>query len=643
MNAGIFKVRKVGDMEWYSRSIICVIIAALAAGAAAGPLNLKVVYPKPEQAIPAVDSTFIFGSVDPAAELTVNGHSVPVHKGGGWLAYLPVQPGPFAFRVRAVKNGVADSLTIPVTLPPLNSYDFDHVFIDRSSLKPSAPLWIRPGDEVTLSFASIPYGNAFCLVQPSGDTIPMRESPPRPYYSGPAIFELPAFPGSQAEEGYPTPVVRGLYEGSFRCRAARGDTLTLIYHLYPPSLPQIVWLIRYGVGAKESIPVDKLLGMPPIIAETSAVAVSFLSMSAPRVVELTDSLTVIRSGPGKGYLCTHQPAGIRAELAGRDGNWLKLRLSECRYGWVPDTAATILPPGTVIPHSYVNRVRTVGANDKVTVIVGTATRHPFQVVENLDEKSLTVLIFGADGNTDWIRYDSADTLVDQITWFQPETGVYGLKIYLATDRIWGYDACYQNNEFCLNVKKSPLRGKGLAGLRFVIDPGHSPEDGAVGPTGLKEKDVNLAVAQRLKQELEQEGAAVILTRADDSPLPLYDRPKVGAREKADIFISIHHNALPDGVNPFVNNGVSSFYYHSHSADLARAVQQSLAKNLGLKDFGWYYGNFAVTRATQYPAILVESAFMMIPEQESLLKTDDFRGKIAEAIVAGVKEFLDSGR
>jgi N-acetylmuramoyl-L-alanine amidase len=89
----------------------------------------------------------------------------------------------------------------------------------------------------------------------------------------------------------------------------------------------------------------------------------------------------------------------------------------------------------------------------------------------------------------------------------------------------------------------------------------------------------------------------------------------------------------------VNNGVSTYYYHPHSEPLAEHVQKALARRIELPDFGLYYGNFAVIRPTEYPAILVECAFMMIPEQEALLRTENFQKKIAGAIVEGIKDFL----
>jgi N-acetylmuramoyl-L-alanine amidase len=607
------------------------LIFAIAATSAAGPLNLNVVYPKPDQNIAAVDSTFIFGSVEPGSILSINDNPIDVHRGGGWLAFLPMHPGIFDFFLRAVKDSITDTLTLTVYLPELPDYSYDSLYLSPGSFKPSSPLWVMAGDRVDVSFSGTPYCNAFCLIENTGDTIPMKEALPQNYYWGRSVFDdagelLPGVPDSL--------LIRGIYEGSFDVPDIDDDSLRLIYHIYPPSLNQMIEMLRNDRDFRfKALSFRNMATFVPVKVDTSR-AIRVLPQNIHTVVELTDSITVIRSGPRKGYIYIHQPAGIRAELAGKDGKWLKLKLSEYQYGWIPDTAAVILPPGTIPPHSYISSIRSRSLDDRVSIEVSTSAKHPFRIVENIDEKSITLFIYGADSDTDWIRYDSRDSLIDHIVWFQSEPGVYGLKIYLTSDRIWGYDGYYVGNKLHFDIRKFPSHTSDLYDIRFVIDPGHSLDDGAVGPTGLTEKEANLLIAKQLRKDLRREGAEVILTRSGDTSLPLYDRPKIAVREKADIFISIHNNALPDGTNPFVNNGVSTYYYHPHSAALARAVQHSMARSLGLNDIGWYYGNFAVNRPTQYPAILVECAFMMIPEQEAMLKTKRFHKKVPQESIKG---------
>ena len=150
---------------------------------------------------------------------------------------------------------------------------------------------------------------------------------------------------------------------------------------------------------------------------------------------------------------------------------------------------------------------------------------------------------------------------------------------------------------------------------------------------------SLGIALAFREKLQSKNVRVIMTRDDSSHVPLYDRPAIAKINDADLFISIHNNAVPDGVNPFTNHGTSSYYYHPHSIDLARAIHAEMIEATRLPDFGLFHGNLAVNRPTQYPAVLVECAFQIIPEHEAMLKTDDFRKRVARAIVTGIEKFL----
>ena len=270
-------------------------------------------------------------------------------------------------------------------------------------------------------------------------------------------------------------------------------------------------------------------------------------------------------------------------------------------------------------------------------------RLPYEISETLCPAGIDIDIFGATGDVDWIRYNTHEEFLRLVKWSQPADGVFRISAEFEETGIGGYQPYYDGNRFVIGIKEklqsNPLFSSPVNNLKIVIDPGHSHDSGAVGPTGLKEKDANLWIAHELRLMLKRKGADVMMTRYGHENVALYDRPKMAEKWEADLLISIHNNALPDGINPFQNNGTSVYYYHPHSKPLAEAIHKYLLKETGLPDHGLYYGNLVLTRPTSMPAVLVECAFMMIPEQEALLKTDKFQRKCAKGILKGIEEYL----
>jgi N-acetylmuramoyl-L-alanine amidase len=199
---------------------------------------------------------------------------------------------------------------------------------------------------------------------------------------------------------------------------------------------------------------------------------------------------------------------------------------------------------------------------------------------------------------------------------------------------------------------------GLAGKTIVLDPGHGGiESGAVGPTGVKEKSVNLATALKLKTLLEGAGAIVRMTRSADtrcaSPAELaqlspadqlrYDlncRSIVANNAKADAFISIHANANGDrSVAGTTTYWAPSNFNVDQSWLLATYVQQELVKTVGRRNLGIKNDWFSVTRYTDAPAILAEIAFLSNPDEEWLLNQPAAQQQVAQALFTGLSRFF----
>jgi N-acetylmuramoyl-L-alanine amidase len=149
----------------------------------------------------------------------------------------------------------------------------------------------------------------------------------------------------------------------------------------------------------------------------------------------------------------------------------------------------------------------------------------------------------------------------------------------------------------------------------------------------------LAVALKTRALLEHAGATVLLTRTDSTPLELYPRTRFAEQHDADVLVSIHANALPDGVNPFTNSGTSVYYFHPRSALLARELDRALVAALGVRDLGMGRGDYALVRPSWMPAALTEGLFIMLPDQEAMLASEEGQGRYARAIVRGIERFL----
>jgi N-acetylmuramoyl-L-alanine amidase len=272
-----------------------------------------------------------------------------------------------------------------------------------------------------------------------------------------------------------------------------------------------------------------------------------------------------------------------------------------------------------------------------TLRVPVSARLPFRVFEG--ERTLALRFYGAAGDVNFMRYGATDSLVRRMSWDQTTSDEVTLTLEL-WHPVWGYRARWDGNDLLFDVRRPPVLNKGrpLAGRLIAVDPGHPP-GGATGPTGFREAEANLAVALELRRLLESAGARVLMTRTADSSLELGPRVAIAERADADVLLSIHNNALPDGVDPFAHNGASVYYNHLRSIPLARHIQSELIAGLGIRDLGIGRGDFALVRGTWMPSVLTEGLFMMLPDQEAALRSPRGQQLYARAVFEGVRRFL----
>lgn len=173
---------------------------------------------------------------------------------------------------------------------------------------------------------------------------------------------------------------------------------------------------------------------------------------------------------------------------------------------------------------------------------------------------------------------------------------------------------------------------------IVIDPSHGRSDpGAIGSSGLKESHVAWKIACMVADILMRYGIEIIFTRVEDERASLDKRVQIANESKADFFISIHINSA---TNPKAT-GTETFAYKAgvEGDKLAHSIQSNLVQSIGLADRGVKYNSLQVVRDTKMPACLVEVAFINNPNEEKLLKSDEFIENAAVGIAKGILEHI----
>lgn len=219
---------------------------------------------------------------------------------------------------------------------------------------------------------------------------------------------------------------------------------------------------------------------------------------------------------------------------------------------------------------------------------------------------------------------------------------------------------------------------------IVLDPGHGGKDpGAIGYSGVYEKNITLAMAKELKVILEKEGYKVHLTRSTDIFIPLRDRVKIARKYNADLFMSIHAdsavNRSAKGLSVYTLSETASdkeaaalaerenkadvvaglnLLEHSkevsdilinlaqretmnRSSEFASFMVQEMRKSVKLRDNTHRFAGFAVLKAPDVPSVLLEMGYLSNRTEERLLKQKDYRRKLAVSTSKAVEKYFDN--
>jgi N-acetylmuramoyl-L-alanine amidase len=619
-------------------------------------------YPRDGVTIDA-PSTFVAGAVAPGSTLAVNGQPVRLNKEGFFAQVVPLGLGNNQFNF--VKNGMPDqlfSLNIhrPTPPPPVPEQPAQ---IFTQSLQPEQDIGVQAGDLIEFGMRASPGGQASVKVgavvvplQPAGHSSPNRGLD--------TAFGV-AYQRTAA-------TVKDLYTGFYRVSAT--DT-------WQNETPQFM-LVKDGVTIHE-----KGGGRITVLAQP------FLSSTVP-------DQTIVRVGPGAGRT-TPLPAGVRVLVDGCVGDQYRCVMSADKHLWI-DKSELSGNEGPGSPPSARVRtinIENEGANG-ARVVVPLNQRLPFELKQEITSGNrLQLRIYGAMADTDWITEPSTSSKatdeavpsdsglptggalrlasqartaakpagtkqvgkpvpnpggrafpasadrthnpVSYITWQQVADRVYLATINLNVKKQWGFWGEYEGTNLVLHIKGAPQVVPGcLRGLKICVDPGHGgSETGAIGCSGIKESTLNLAVAKKLERILKQRGATVIMTRDGDVFVSLADRVKIAADNNCDLLLSVHHNSLPDGRNPWAEHGTSSYYYHPQALSFANLVRQGVVNKAGFVDFHSRWQNLALCRPSRQVSALAELAFVINPDEYAAELTEAGQERAAEGLAQGIENFV----
>ncbi|HEY9787587.1 MAG TPA: N-acetylmuramoyl-L-alanine amidase [Candidatus Obscuribacterales bacterium] len=618
---------------------------------------ILLVYPK-DGALISAASSFLIGAAPPGSSLTVDGQPVRLNRFGYFAHVVPLNPGRNTFTLKltngpALGSDVSRTISVQREMPP-EPVPAGRFTLIPESITPAEDKGVLPGDIVEFSVRATPQ----CKVEVILDDDKLGLWPSqalRAKARGAARRQAPK--GGQRRKGKSTCLSPQAQAVNVGLDAAYGQ----VFQRLPAARADLY------IGFYKVAPDDRWNGLTPKFCLRNGTKEIMVPAKArltvigqPWLARTRSQNTIVRLGPGQART-TPLAEGVRLLADGWQGRHVRCLYAANRHVWIDKDELVFesAPPvgqqpfiTAALPSSAVRTVNTGRDAYGDYVSLPLNQRLPYQIEQCLKPNKLTLKLYGATSDTDWISPadpqasdpPAGTEMIDHLHWKQPADGIYELTIALKGDRQWGYKVEYENTSLKLRIKHPPRLAAGAAslqGLRICVDPGHGgSETGSIGCSGVRESLVNLQMALKFKRLLEKEGAQVIMTRTSEDEGPSLDeRVKTAVRADADLLVSVHNNALPDGRNPWKEHGTSSYFYHPQSSEVARTLKNSLVDATGFPDLACRYQNLALCRPTAMPACLVEVGFMIHPDEFALLIDPAYQDRIAEGLLVGIQNYL----
>jgi N-acetylmuramoyl-L-alanine amidase len=448
-----------------------------------------------------------------------------------------------------------------------------------------------------------------------------------------------SFQGSLAQEGYIE-----VDPGKILIRCSREDFED--YSLYKGEIPlnkikkgkpvRITLKLATSAGAPEKQNFEYDLKRSIIVREITDFPCIKVAKENSRIVY---NLGAPRLG---GPIRVETGPGPVLKVNGKIGDNYRVRLSNIENGFINQNEVQIMPQGTKKPSYFITSMSCGPAKGGDILTIPYPEPVPYEIYPDPDQKRIVITLFGVETSSTWITHLTGRKIIDKVTWEQTTPETYKIYVNLKTGGIWGYSFRNEGKRLVLRIKDQPVYDlsnvKPLTGLKIAIEAGHGGSGlGAVGLSGLLEKDVNLDLSLKLGELLKTMGAEIVQVRDSDRDMTLFEKRNIVVSSNADLFVSIHANAGGGGYLRVA--GTSTYYNNPFWAPLAETIYDRLLE-LKLKEFG-VVGSFNYTpiRLSEMPSILVEQAFMSNAEDEEKLADSQFRQQMAQKICEGMLDYL----
>jgi len=373
-----------------------------------------------------------------------------------------------------------------------------------------------------------------------------------------------------------------------------------------------------------------------------------LPLHAARAIITTSPKSAVRSGSSTEFArITVLPAGVKLWASGREGSWYHARLHAGLDGWMEAGDVRELSADVVLSTARLTDVSVSAQGRGTRVLFYLTDPVAFRIRQSVFPAQLKVDLFRCAAAQEAIRQFPGTFGVQVLPPEQMGTDWVEVTIQLPNAYQTGYEAHFSDGGHLIVDVKPPLSSDSMVGKRVAIDPGHGgPDSGAVGPTGLREKDANLAISRQLKGELLAAGADVCMTRESDVAVSpgasktqeLEARVARSKATEADLFLSVHNNAVGTG-NAASASGTETYYWTPMSYLPAAKIHAAVVQALGTRDrfVGWQ--RFYVLRETDCPRVLVECVFVSNPQEQQKLKDPLFIARAGHGLFEGIRSYF----